>query len=165
MDDTAQSPAQPVQQTPVQPVPPQQSSQSVPPVQEPAVAQPAQQQPVNVPSGGKEQEAAVVAEVQPTQPEIVVPQEVKEVGVEATPSEEPELTQEHKEVGMEAVKEAAPVPSGPKVVQLPEDYKAPKGFFPLMNQKVKNAATWLYFLLFKAEQQAAKKALEEKKNV
>lgn len=137
---------------------PQQSvSQSFVPLE--PVAQ--SQQADTIPVAGKEHEAVVVAEVEPAQPEVQIPQEVQEAGVEAVASEEPQLTDAHKEAGMEAVKEAAPIPSGPSKVQLPEDYKAPKGFFSLLHQQVKHAATWFYLLLFKAQEQAA----QEKKHI
>ena len=146
MDPTAQNTQnQPVQNT-------QQDQQQVvqQPVQTPQ--EPVAQQSVSVPAGGKEQEAMGVGGIQPSQPEVVVPQEVQEAGVETATAEEPQLTQEHKDAGLEAVKEAAPVPHNSSKVQLPENYKAPQGF-SLFHQKVKDAATWLWLLLFKVEEQ------------
>lgn len=142
MDPTAQN----TQTPPVQNT--QQDQQQ--PVQTPQ--EPVTQQSVSVPAGGKEQEAMSIGGIQPSQPEVVVSQEVQEAGVEAIPAEEPQLTQEHKDAGLEAVKETAPVPQNPSKVQLPENYKVPKGF-SLFHQKVKDAATWLWLLLFKVEQQ------------
>jgi len=168
MDDTAQSPGQVGQQTVSQPPVSQpsftdtQGVQQATVPQQPAQGQDAQQvsqEPVNIPVGGKEHEAVGVGGVQPTQPEVAISQEVKEAGVEAAPAEEPQLSQEHKDAGLEAVKEATPLPSGPTKVQLPDDYKAPKSVFSLLGQHAKNAATWLYLLLFKVEEQ---KALQHK---
>lgn len=193
MDDTAQSP-QPLAQGQGGQQPVSQPSVAQPPldnaqiayVEQPGGLQSQPQQPVSqsfvptepviqsqMPSqhadtisvAGKEHEAVVVAEVQPAQPEVQISQEVQEAGVEAVASEEPQLSDEHKEAGIEAAKEAVPLPKGSTTVQLPEDYKAPKGFFSLLQQHVKNTATWLYLLLFKAQQQAARQAAQEKKNV
>jgi hypothetical protein len=144
MDPTAQNPS-------IQPVDDTQGATSAPVPTVPADQQ--QQSPVSVPVGGKEQEVVPIAEIQPTHPEIVVSKIVQEAGVEAMPSEEPQLTQEHKVLGVEVAKEATPVPSGPSIVQLPENYKAPRGFFGLFHQQVKSAATWLWLLLFKVQEQ------------
>ena len=116
----------------------------------------------SVPVGGKEHASGTVAEAQPAQPEVIVSQEVQEAGVEATSSEEVQLTEEHKQAGIEPAKEATPLPQGPTNIQLPDEYKPPKGL-GLLHQNVKKAATWLWLLLFKAQKQSERLAQTQQK--
>ena len=150
MDDSAQNQAQIAQQPQGAPQTPQ-----VPPVNTP--------QQVSVTGGGKEREAAPVAGIAPSHPEVVIPEVVAEAGVQKEQhiEHEVQLTPEQKAAGIEPAKEATPVPTQPTMVQLPDDYKAPKGF-ALFHQQVKKAATWLMLLLFKSQQQQALQEKEKK---
>lgn len=154
MDDTAQqsgiSQVSQDQQTqvPQQPVGNTQVQQDTP---SPQVLQ--QQATVGI--GGKEQEAVGVGGIQPSHPEIIVPETVAEAGVKPAERSEQEvqLTPEQKAAGIEPAKEATPLPQGTISVQLPDEYKEPSGF-GLLHQNVKKAATWLWLLLFKAQKQS-----------
>jgi len=117
------------------------------------------QQQATVGVGGKENEAVGVGGVQPSHPEIIVPETVAEVGVkpEQGGEQEVQLTPEQKAAGIEPAKEATPLPQGATSVQLPDEYKEPTGF-GLLHQNVKKAATWLWLLLFKAQKQSERTA-------
>lgn len=149
MDDSAQNQVQSTQSpqaaSPVPQVPPQAATQQV-----------------SV-SGGKEREAAPVSGVTPSHPEVVIPEVVAEAGVQKEHSTDHEvrLTPEQQATGIEPAKEATPVSTQPTMVQLPDEYKEPKGF-ALLHQQVKKAATWLMLLLFKSQQQATAQAKEKK---
>lgn len=136
-------------------------------VSQPPIIQPPQQVPqqqMSVPQGGKEQEAIGMGGVQPSHPEVIIPESVAEVGVQKEQSTDHEvrLTPEQLAAGLEAAKEATPVPSEPGKVQLPQDYQQPKGF-ALLHQQVHKAATWLWLLLFKEKQMSAQHAQDKEK--
>lgn len=159
MDDSAQSPVQPASSAQVQ----QPQVVSQPPASVPQPLGNTQgQQPASAVVGGKEHEAATMGGVQPSHPEVIIPEAVAEVGVtsEQSTDHEVRLTPEQQAAGLEPAKEATPVPKEPGKVQLPEDYQVPKGF-ALLHQHVHKAVTWLWLLLFKEKQMSVHHAQDK----
>ncbi len=139
MDSTAQDPNLIQPSAPAQPADHSQQA-PVAPVVAPAV-------PVSVPVGGKEHASMPMAEAQPSQPEVIVPEVVKAAGVESHPNPEViQLTPEQKQTGMEAAKEATPLPQMPTLhLPIPEE----KVVTILKMPNPKNSVTWLALLIKK----------------
>ena len=99
-----------------QPVSPVQDQKVVPVVTPTPVSLPQKEQAPIISDTSKDQGAELI---KPSEPEPNIPQEVKDVGVEAV-KETPQLTEEHKVAGIEHAKESTPVSTQPLAkVKLP----------------------------------------------
>lgn len=136
MDDTKQQQVQPTQ--PVQPASPQ------------------VQQPVSV-GRTKEMPSVPTEWVSPSTPEVVLPQEVKEAGVEAKPVM-PSVSQAAQQVGVQHAKEATPVTS---VKVEPLGMKTPRSVLTQLknaHKKVSDGFSWLVRLVIKEQDKREKGA-------
>ena len=122
------------------------TNQPVPNVQQPTV------QPVQQPiSGRKEAPASPSKEwITPSTPEVVLPQEVKEAGVE-TKTDFPQLTPEQKAAGLQVAKEATEVKP---LEQTALNTKTPRATLEILkraHKKVTEGFSWLVRLIIKEQ--------------
>lgn len=156
MDSTAQDPNQIAQQPQNVSQPPDQPQDAS--AVSSVVTPPSDQQttvPLSAPIGGKEHAAISVPDVQPSHPEVVVPEAVKAAGVESSPNPEViQLTAEQKQAGIEPAKEATPLPQMPSLhLPIPEEKVASVLKVP----NPKNSITWLALLIKKILQMQRRK--------
>ncbi len=120
---------------------------------------PVQQQPVQPVSGrAKEVPSVPVGEwVSPSTPEVVLPTEVKEAGVEAKPIA-PSIPPSAQQVGVRPAKEAMPVAS---VKAEPLGMQTPRGVLHHLksaHRKVSDSFSWLVRLVLKEQDKKEKGA-------
>ncbi len=142
----------PKTQQPIQNPVPQQPTQ--PPIQQP-VRQPVAPMPAQPISGGSKEAPVPLGAAQewvsPSTPEVVMPKEVSEAGVEATPVIQP-IPQQVQQLGVQHAKEATPVES---VVAEPLGLKTSRSVLDQLkaaHKSVKESFSWLIRLILKEQE-------------